>query len=91
MLVAALARRHREVREELRLAHVLGAIGLPVAAVIGLSDRWREEGLGHVRHEIVSAAPAPMLFVRRGARPGALAPRTDVTRFTWSHVGAAAP
>ncbi|HEX5898648.1 MAG TPA: universal stress protein, partial [Solirubrobacteraceae bacterium] len=56
--------------------------------VIGLSDRWREEGLGPVRHEIAGAAPAPILFVRRGLRPGALAPRTDVTQFTWSHVGA---
>ena len=56
--------------------------------VIGLSDRWREEGLGPVRHEIAAAAPAPILFVRRGLRPGALAPRTDVTQFTWSHVGA---
>ena len=55
--------------------------------VIGLSDRWREEGLGPVRHEIAAAAPAPILFVRRGLRPGALAPRTDVTQFTWSHVG----
>jgi K+:H+ antiporter len=57
--------------------------------VIGLSDRWREEGLGPVRHEIAGAAPAPILFVRRGLRPGALAPRTDVTQFTWSHVGVA--
>ena len=56
--------------------------------VVGLSDRWREEGLGPVRHEIAGAAPAPILFVRRGLRPGALAPRTDVTQFTWSHVGA---
>ena len=37
------------------------------------------------------AAPAPILFVRRGLRPGALAPRTDVTQFTWSHVGAGMP
>ena len=59
--------------------------------VVGLSDRWREEGLGSVRHEIAAAAPAPILFVRRGLRPGALAPRTDVTRFTWSHVGAGMP
>ena len=56
--------------------------------VIGLSDRWREEGLGPVRREIAGAAPAPIIFVRRGLRPGALAPRTDVTQFTWSHVGA---
>jgi hypothetical protein len=34
------------------------------------------------------AAPTPVLFVRRGTRPGALAPRADVTRFTWSSPGA---
>jgi Kef-type K+ transport system membrane component KefB len=52
--------------------------------VVGLSDRWRQEGLGPTRSEIARGAPAPILFVRRGTRPGALAPRTDVTRFTWS-------
>jgi Kef-type K+ transport system membrane component KefB len=52
--------------------------------VVGLSERWRQEGLGPTRSEIARAAPAPILFVRRGTRPGALAPRTDVTRFAWS-------
>ena len=52
--------------------------------VIGLSDRWRSEGLGPTRAEIAQAAPAPILFVHRGLRPGALAPRENVTRFTWS-------
>ena len=37
-----------------------------------------------MRSELASAAPAPILFVRRGERAGALAPREDVTRFTWS-------
>jgi Kef-type K+ transport system membrane component KefB len=56
--------------------------------VVGLSDRWKNEGLGAVRAAIAKAAPAPILFVRRGMRPGALAPRTgDVTKFAWSHVG----
>lgn len=55
--------------------------------VIGLSDRWKQEGLGATRSEIAKAAPAPVLFVRRGSRPGALAPRSDVTRFTWSSPG----
>jgi Kef-type K+ transport system membrane component KefB len=55
--------------------------------VVGLSDRWREEGLGPTRSEIAKAAPAPVLFVRRGTRPGALAPREDVTRFSWSAPG----
>jgi K+:H+ antiporter len=52
--------------------------------VIGLSERWREEGLGPVRSEIAKTAPAPVLFVRRGERPGALAPRDNMTRFRWS-------
>jgi len=52
--------------------------------VIGLSERWQDEGLGPVRREIAAAAPAPILFVRRGIRQGALAPPGDVTRFAWS-------
>jgi Kef-type K+ transport system membrane component KefB len=56
--------------------------------VIGLSDRWKQEGLGPTRSEIARAAPAPTLFVRRGLRPGALAPRGNETRFTWSSPGA---
>ncbi len=52
--------------------------------VVGLSPRWRQEGLGPVRSDIARAAPAPVLFVRRGKRPGALAPEENVTRFTWS-------
>jgi Kef-type K+ transport system membrane component KefB len=52
--------------------------------VVGLSDRWRHEGLGPTRSTIAKAATAPVLFIRRGTRPGALAPREDVTRFTWS-------
>jgi hypothetical protein len=56
--------------------------------VIGLSDRWRQEGLGGTRSEIAKAAPSATLFVRRGLRPGALAPRGDETRFTWSSPGA---
>jgi hypothetical protein len=58
--------------------------------VLGLSDRWRQEGLGATRSEIAKAAPAPTIFVRRGLRPGALAPRGDVTRFTWSSAGVGA-
>jgi hypothetical protein len=40
-----------------------------------------------VRSAIARSAPAPTLFVRRGTRAGALAPRTDLTRFTWSAAG----
>ncbi len=59
--------------------------------VIGLSQRWRQEGLGPTRSEIARAAPAPIAFVRRGTRPGALAPSDEFTRFTWSSPGMVPP
>ncbi len=55
--------------------------------VIGLSERWRDEGLGPVRSRIAKTAPAPTLFVRRGLRPSALAPLENATRFRWSSAG----
>jgi len=55
--------------------------------IIGLSERWREEGLGETRSDIARAAPGPVLFVRRGTRPGALAPAGNVTQFGWSSAG----
>jgi hypothetical protein len=67
-----------------------GAAGVVEAArdagllVVGLSERWQDEGLGVVRAAIARSAPAPTIFVRRGRRAGALAPRTDMTRFPWS-------
>jgi Kef-type K+ transport system membrane component KefB len=63
---------------------ILAAAGGAGLLVVGLSDRWRQEGLGPMRSQLASSAPAPILFVRRGERAGALAPREDVTRFTWS-------
>jgi DNA-binding SARP family transcriptional activator len=67
-----------------------GARGVVQAAagarvlVIGLSDRWRAEGIGPIRLAIAAAADAPILFVRRGLRPGGLAPSQTLTRFTWT-------
>ncbi len=64
-----------------------GVIALAEGAgllVVGLSERWRQEGLGKVRSEIAGAPPAPTVFVRRGRRPGGLAPAETRTRFTWS-------
>ena len=52
--------------------------------VVGLSDRWRQEGLGPVRTSLVEAPPAPTVLVRRGPRPGGLAPAETRTRFRWS-------
>ena len=60
--------------------------------VIGLSQRWRIEGLGDVRSAIATKASAPILFVRRGTRPGALSSGTaGVTRFSWSRVAGTDP
>jgi DNA-binding SARP family transcriptional activator len=58
--------------------------------LVGLSDRWREEGLGRPRSELAAAPPAPTVFVRRGSRPGGLAPAESRTRFSWSLTGATA-
>jgi DNA-binding SARP family transcriptional activator len=57
--------------------------------VVGLSERWSGEGLGRVRAELAGSPPAPMVFVRRGARPGGLAPPETRTRFSWSLTGSA--
>ncbi|MGD9694163.1 MAG: cation:proton antiporter [Thermoleophilia bacterium] len=63
---------------------ILDAADDAALLVVGLSERWRDEGLGATRTELARHATAPLLFVRRGARAGALAPREDVTRFGWS-------
>jgi K+:H+ antiporter len=60
-------------------------------AVVGLSDRWRTEGLGAARSEIARSASVPVLFVRRGHRAGALASRNDVTAFSWSRAWSPPP
>jgi DNA-binding SARP family transcriptional activator len=58
--------------------------------VVGLSDRWRQEGLGQVRTRLVEDPPAPTVLVRRGPRPGGLAPAETATRFGWSLTARAA-
>jgi hypothetical protein len=52
--------------------------------VVGLSTRWHREGLGPVRLRLAREATPPTLLVRRGLRPGGLAPSATLTRFTWS-------
>ena len=52
--------------------------------VVGLSERWRQEGLGRMRSALVESPPAPTVLVRRGPRPGGLAPPETLTRFGWS-------
>jgi DNA-binding SARP family transcriptional activator len=52
--------------------------------VVGLPEGWQSEGLGEARLEVARAAAVPTLFVRRGLRPGGLAPKETLTRFTWT-------
>jgi DNA-binding SARP family transcriptional activator len=52
--------------------------------VVGLSTRWHREGLGPARLRLATDAIPPTLLVRRGLRPGGLAPPATLTRFTWS-------
>jgi DNA-binding SARP family transcriptional activator len=52
--------------------------------VLGLSDRWRSEGIGPTRLAIARGADVPILFVRRGLRPSGIAPPETLTRFTWT-------
>jgi DNA-binding SARP family transcriptional activator len=53
--------------------------------VVGLSDRWRTEGIGPVRLAVAAGSDAPTLFVRRGLRSSGVAPGETLTRFTWTH------
>ena len=52
--------------------------------VVGLSTKWHHEGLGTARLDSRREAAPPTLLVRRGLRPGGLAPPGTLTRFTWS-------
>jgi DNA-binding SARP family transcriptional activator len=51
---------------------------------IGLSGRWQQAGLGASRTALTRSVGPPTLLVRRGLRPGGLAPRAAHTRFTWT-------
>jgi nucleotide-binding universal stress UspA family protein len=52
--------------------------------VVGLSERWREEGIGQVRATVATSARAPVLFVRAGLQPSGISPSHTMTRYTWT-------
>ena len=52
--------------------------------VVGLTDRWRATGLGRTRTALAVEPDVTTVLVRRGLRPGGLAPPDDGTRFTWT-------
>ena len=63
---------------------LVAAVEDATVVAVGISPRWRREGIGNTRRALVSHASAPTLLVHRGPRPGGLAPRGTRTRFTWS-------
>jgi DNA-binding SARP family transcriptional activator len=63
---------------------LLGAAAGAGLLVFGLSERWRQEGLGETRLGIANDATVPTLLVRKGLRPGGIAPPEKMTRFTWT-------
>jgi DNA-binding SARP family transcriptional activator len=65
-------------------ADIVAAAATCGLVVAGLSERWRTEGLGATRLALAREAAPPALFVKRGLRPGGLAPEGTLTRFTWS-------
>jgi DNA-binding SARP family transcriptional activator len=63
-------------------ALVRAATGAGVV-VVGLSERWRSEGLGATRRSLAGVRQ-PVVLVRGGQRPSGVAPRHAATKFTWT-------
>ncbi len=60
------------------------AVADAALVVAGLSSSEGRHELGSVRLALLEDATPPVLLVREGLRPGGLAPRHTLTRFTWS-------
>ena len=65
-------------------AALVAAVEPATIVVLGVSPRWRLDGIGAARRSLVRNARSPTLLVHGGPRPGGLAPRESGTRFTWS-------
>jgi len=65
-------------------AALAAAVESASVVVVGISPRWRHEGIGNRRAVLVGRIPPPVVIVHRGPRPGGLAPGESRTRFTWS-------
>jgi Transcriptional regulatory protein, C terminal len=71
-------------------ARALLALLLTSANEVVSSDRLIDELWGAqpprsaARATVAATAKVPTLFVRRGPRPGGLAPNETLTRFTWT-------
>jgi nucleotide-binding universal stress UspA family protein len=63
---------------------LVAAVEEATLVVVGVSPRWRRDGIGAVRRTLVREARPPVVLVHAGPRPGGLAPRDARTRFSWS-------
>ena len=63
---------------------LVGAAAGAAVVVVGLTERWRRDGLGAARTALATRVGIPALLVRGGSRPSGLAPRGAETRFTWT-------
>jgi DNA-binding SARP family transcriptional activator len=63
---------------------LVAAVEPATVVVVGVSPRWRRDGIGAMRRALVRHARPPTLLVHRGPRPGGLAPRETRTHFSWS-------
>ena len=68
-------------------AALVDAAAETAVVCLGLPDRWQREGLGPTRTAIATRGDGPTILVRRGVRPGGLAPRGADTRYTWTIAG----
>ena len=62
---------------------VADAVEAATVTIVGLSTRWRTEGVGRARHSLLRSG-RPLVLVHAGPRPSGLAPRDARTRFSWS-------
>jgi DNA-binding SARP family transcriptional activator len=63
---------------------VLEAAGDAGLLVMGISERWKDEGIGAVRSEIARGANALTVMLRRGGATLAHAAPREMTQFPWS-------
>ena len=63
---------------------LLDAVAGAGVVVIGLPNGWRDHGFGETRTVLARSADAPTVLVRRGLRPGGLAPAGAHTQFSWT-------
>ena len=63
---------------------LMDAVEDATIVVVGMSARWRSDGIGAISRALLGGTRRPLVVVRGGPRPGGLAPRDVRTRFSWS-------